>query len=311
MADAGGAARRLVVILNATSGYDDKEAIAERLYQLFQSYQADASIHLATTGGHVLDLARQAVIQQPYAIVAGGGDGTVSTIASLLVDTDIALGVLPLGTLNHFARDMRLPFDLMHAARSLVAGHSVQVDVGEVNERIFLNNSSLGLYPRLVWRRQRQQHKLGRGKWPAFAWAALTVARRYAFMTVRIRMGDAEIERRTPFVFIGNNRYAMEGLRIGGRDRLDDGHLMLFMPQDGGRLGLLKLGFRALFGRLHQTKDFDEMVSETLSVHTQQHRPHVAHDGEVTRMSAPLRYRIRRGALRVIVPAPGDPEARD
>jgi diacylglycerol kinase family enzyme len=103
----------------------------------------------------------------------------------------------------------------------------------------------------------------------------------------------------------------MEGLRIGGRDRLDDGHLMLFMPQDGGRLGLLKLGFRALFGRLHQTKDFDEMVSETLSVHTQQHRPHVAHDGEVTRMSAPLRYRIRRGALRVIVPAPGDPEARD
>jgi len=293
---------RLVVIINAASGLGDKTATVSRLQAIFRAHGAHADVHLARNGAEALALARAAVSEAPRAIVAGGGDGTVSAVASMLVGTDIPLGVLALGTLNHFAKDMRLPNDLAEAVRSIVAGHVMDVDVGEVNARIFLNNSSLGLYPRLVRRRERQRQKLGRGKWPAFAWAVFAVLRRYAFMSVRIHAGENEIERRVPFVFIGNNPYEMEGLHIGVRQRLDGGSLMLFIPQQSGRLGLVKLAFRALFGRLHSARDFDEIVAQAISIDTHQKRPHVATDGEVVRIEAPLRYRVRPGALRVIVP---------
>lgn len=292
----------LIVILNASSGAGDKEEIARRLVELFRSHHAEATVMLARGGAEVIDMARRAVSDQPQAIVAGGGDGTINAVASTLVDTNIALGVLPLGTLNHFARDMRIPFDLGEATRNIVAGHVVAVDVGEVNERIFLNNSSLGLYPSLVRRRERQQQKLGRGKWPAFAWAALTVLRRYAFMRVHLSADGNNIVRLTPFVFVGNNQYEMEGFHIGGRECLNKGELSLFMPHHSGRLGLLSLALRALCRRLRGAKDFDELVGKAMIVEAHHKRLHVAIDGEVTRMDAPLRYRIRPGALRVIVP---------
>jgi diacylglycerol kinase family enzyme len=292
----------LIVIVNASSGYGDKEEIARRLVDLFRSQQAEATVMLARSGAEVVEMARRAVNDQPQAIVAGGGDGTINAVASILVDTGIALGVLALGTLNHFARDMRIPYDLGEATRNIVAGHVVTVDVGEVNERIFLNNSSLGLYPTLVRRRERQRQKLGRGKWPAFAWAALTVLRRYAFMRVHLNADGSEFTRRTPFVFVGNNQYEMEGFHIGGRQSLNKGELCLFMPHHGDRLGLLSLALRALFRRLRDAKDFDELVARTMVVETHHKRMNVAVDGEVTRMNTPLRYRMRPAALRVIVP---------
>jgi diacylglycerol kinase family enzyme len=101
----------------------------------------------------------------------------------------------------------------------------------------------------------------------------------------------------------------MEGLHIGGRERLDGGHLMLFIPQHSGRLGLIKLAVRALFGRLHSARDFDQVVAQAISIDTHQRRPHVATDGEVVRIEAPLRYRVRPGALRVIVPRSVAPDA--
>ena len=293
----------LIVILNAASGAGNKEQIARRLVELFRAHDAEATVMLARGGAEIIEMARRAVLDQPQAIVAGGGDGTINAVASTLVGTNIALGVLPLGTLNHFARDLGIPADIGEATRIIVAGHVIAVDVGEVNERIFVNNSSLGLYPSLVRRREKQQQKLGRGKWPAFAWAALTVLRRYAFMRVHLSANGNQIMRRTPFVFVGNNQYEMEGFHIGGRECLDRGQLCLFMPHHGGRLGLLRLALRALFRRLRDTRDFDEVVAKTILIETHHQHLNVAIDGEVTRMDTPLRYRVRPGALRVIVPS--------
>ena len=112
--------------------------------------------------------------------MAGGGDGTVNTVASAVIDTDKTFGVLPLGTLNHFAKDLHIPLDLEAAARTIIAGHTTQVDVGEVNDEIFLNNSSLGLYPRLVQKRKKKQ-RLGSRKWAAFFWAAISCTATLSF----------------------------------------------------------------------------------------------------------------------------------
>jgi hypothetical protein len=157
-----------------------------------------------------------------------------------MVGSGVRFGVLPLGTLNHFAKDLGIPLELDEAVRNLATGLPRQVDVGEVNGRIFLNNSSLGLYPDIVRDREEQQRRLGRGKWPAALWATLAALRRYPFLSMRLTVNGETLARRTPFVFIGNNRYTMEGLAIGERDCLDDGLLSLYVAQHPTRLGLLR-----------------------------------------------------------------------
>jgi diacylglycerol kinase family enzyme len=152
--------------------------------------------------------------------------------------------VLPLGTLNHFARDLGIPFDLHAAARTIVAGHTTEVDIGDVNNRIFLNNSSLGLYPMIVREREKRQ-RLGFGKWPAFIWATIQALRRYPFLDVRLRINGELLDLTTPFVFVGNNEYAMKSFNIGGRDRLDSGVLSIYITQRTSRRKLIGLAFPA------------------------------------------------------------------
>ena len=295
-------ASNLAVIINASSGADDKADASKRVTEIFASRGIDARISLVRSGSEVVELARRAVRDRARTIVAGGGDGTINAVASEIVGTNSALGVLPLGTLNHFAKDLNIPLDVEAAAHNIVEGHEASVDVGEVNGRIFLNNSSLGLYPSIVRRREKQQERLGRGKWPAFLWAAVAVLRRYPFLDVRLSTDERAMVRRTPFVFIGNNEYEMENFNVGARSCLDAGKLSLYVAQRTGRLGLLRFALRALFGGLRNEKDFDAMCCTQIWIETRHRRLHVATDGEVTIMDTPLHYRVRPGALRVVVP---------
>ncbi len=294
---------RVEVIINSTAGADDKDAAESEVAAAFAACGVEAHISVARDGSEIVAFARRAVNERARIIVAGGGDGTINAVASELIGTDAALGILPLGTLNHFAKDLHIPLALTDAARNVCEGRISRVDVGEVEGRIFLNNSSLGLYPRIVRKREKMQQRLGRGKWPAFFWAALSVLRRYPFLNVRLNADEQEIRRRTPFVFIGNNEYQMESFQVGARSCLDAGQLSLYVTHRTGRLGLLRLGVRALFGRLRESKDFDAMCVKEVWIET--HRPKrlpVATDGEVTIMTTPLHYRVRPGALNVIVP---------
>src|SRR5215218_6712881 len=214
------------IIISAGAGPGDNTKAAEQLAEIFNEDQIDIS--LAQNGAEVTELATEAA-RGPYeVIVAGGGDGTVNSVAAAVVDSDKILGVLPLGTLNHFARDLKIPFDLQAAAQTIVAGHTTEVDVAEVNNRIFLNNSSLGLYPVIVREREKHQ-RLGYRKWPAFIWATIQAFRRFPFLDVRLHVKDELVARTTPFVFIGNNQYAMESFNIGLRDRLDRGVLSVYI----------------------------------------------------------------------------------
>lgn len=292
----------IAVIINASAGAGFTGEWAESLADKFRAGGLDAQVTLAQSGAEIVDAAQRAVRERKRTVVAGGGDGTINAVASVLLGTDIALGVLPLGTLNHFARDLEIPLALDDAIGNIIAGHSVKVDTGEVNGRIFLNNSNLGMYPDIVRDREKQQRRLGRGKWLAFGWATLTALRRYPFLNVRLSLNGKEHVRRTSFVFIGNNEYSMEGFSIGERERLDGGQLSLYVVQGTGRFGLFRLALRALFGKLRQAKDFDVLLAKRILIETRHKRLHVATDGEVTVMETPLHYRIRPGSLRVIVP---------
>jgi diacylglycerol kinase family enzyme len=291
----------LTCILNCASGSSSGPELREQLSRIFAEIGTPARILLAPSGAQVSELARRAVHENSQIIVAGGGDGTLNAVTTELLRTSIPLGVLPLGTWNHFAKDLRIPQDLEGAARNLLTGRAVPVDVGEVNGLIFLNNSSLGIYPRMVRRREEQQ-KQGRHKWLAFAQASLSVLRHYSLLRVRLHLDGMELWRKTPFVFIGNNQYEMEGLNIGGRKKLDAGELCIFIANRAGRLDLVRLGFLALFGHLNEASDLDVLTAKQFSIETRRPQASVSTDGEVHQMKTPLNYLIRPGALRVIVP---------
>jgi len=296
------------VIINTAAGVGSGDDERTRAVEAaFAACGVSAHVSVARGGDDVEEFVHRALSNGARAVVAGGGDGTVGSVAGALVGRETPLGVLPLGTLNHFAKDLNIPLGLEEAARNVCEGRAVPVDVGEVNGRIFVNNSSLGLYPRIVRRREMLQERDGSGKWSAFLRASLAVLRRYPFMNVRLDADGQEIARKTPFVFVGNNEYQVENLQLGARACLDAGHLSLYVAHRTGRLGLLRLALNALLGRLRQAHDFDALCAREIWVETRRpRRIPVATDGEVSVLSTPLHYRIRPGALKVIVPKEDD-----
>ena len=293
---------RAKILINAAARGSFDEMLRRRLSEIFTDAGATADIAIASTPDEVRKIAETAATDNWDLVVAGGGDGTVNLVASALIGTRKHLGVLPLGTLNHFAKDLRIPLDFEAAAQNLLSGSPLEIDVAEVNGRIFLNNSSLGLYPIIVREREKNE-RLGSGKWPAFAWAAIAALRRYPFVDVRVTVEGTQLARRTPFVFVGNNHYLMERFDIGTRERLDRGELSLYITNRTGRAGLFLLAIRALFGRLRDDKDFLAMRTAGVRIDTKSDRARVALDGEFDILQTPLEYRVRPRTLSVIVPS--------
>lgn len=212
-------------------------------------------------------------------------------------------GVIPSGTFNHFARDAGIPLDRDQAIAVIAAGFVRQLDVGEVNGRIFVNNASLGLYPRIVWERISEQ-KSGRPKWVAFMLGTFRTLRRYRTLTVRMSIDGRDYLRRTPFVFVGNGPYQVEGLQMGARASLDAGVLSLYVSPESGRFEMIALAVRALAGLITPDVNLESFTASEVSIEPARRHVSIALDGELFTMHAPLRHVIRPGALRTLVARP-------
>jgi diacylglycerol kinase family enzyme len=290
---------RVIVLTNPAAGA--KADSVRELRETLERAGVDIVEVRAMHGEELTAAARQAAGEGVDAVIAAGGDGTVSAVAAGLAETSTPLGVLPTGTLNHFARDMNLPPALSAAAKAIAAGAMTTVDVAEVNGRVFINNSSIGLYPRLVGKRDRQRQRLGRGKWIAMFLSAISVFRRFPSVRVRIGTGDQTLLRTTPFVFVGNNAYEISLTTLGQRKCLNSGQLCVYLTRRTGRFALFRLALRAILGRLEQARDFDALCLQEVWIESPRKYLRVALDGEVVRVAPPLHYRIRPAALRVIV----------
>ncbi len=297
----------MTVIVNSGAGARTNGASpAAEIRDLFRRAGREARVLEPNGTADLTTLARDAARTDGDVVVAAGGDGTISAVASQLVGTNKTLGVLPIGTLNHFAKDLRIPLDLEAAVRTATEGRVMAVDAAEVNGRIFINNSSLGLYPQIVSKREEQQERLGRGKWPAFAWATFHALRRFPFLHLRITLAGKQLARKTAFLFVGNNEYEIAGFNLGARSCIDRGNLGLYLTHRTGRFGLFRLGLHALFGRVDQAEDFEAFCVKEARIETRRRRLLVACDGEVMWMQTPLHYRSRQNALRVLVPKEED-----
>ncbi|HUS00030.1 MAG TPA: diacylglycerol kinase family protein [Pyrinomonadaceae bacterium] len=294
-------ARPIEVIINSGSGSVLGEETSISLRARFIAYGIPANIHLISEGTDMESVVREAV-RDGEVIVAGGGDGTVSAVATEVSRAGKTLGVLPLGTLNNFSKDLGVPQDLADAVATIAEGHVRLIDLAEVNGRTFINNSSIGLYPRIVHRREQEQRQLGKSKWSAAFSATLQMFRLSPFLKVRIEIDGKSFLRKVPFVFVGNNEYEMELYNIGRRTSLQDGKLSVYFLHRGGRMGVVLLVLRTIFGALRQWKDFEEVNTEEITIQTRKKMMLVALDGEVVTMQTPLVYKARPGALKVIVP---------
>ena len=261
----------------------------------------DAELTFTTDGTDVSKLVQEAIQRGSKLIIAGGGDGTVNAVASAVAGTDVLLGVLPLGTLNHFCKDLGIPMELKAAIGNLGSGRAIAVDVAEVNGRIFVNNSGLGLYPTIVRLREARQAR-GQTKWMAAAVAAIRALRHYQRLALRVNASGRELFRRTSIVFMGNNEYAIEGLNIGTRTQIDAGQLCLYITRESSSLRLIRLTLSALMGKLQKNTDYDKILTDEVWIHSRHSTLNVSIDGEVTRLASPLHYHIRPKALRVLVP---------
>lgn len=295
----------MVVVANLAAGTsrgddDRKKAIEEA----FAAWDATPEL-LCVPGDQIQQSCADAVAQGVEVVVAAGGDGTVSAVAGALVGMRAALAVLPMGTLNHFAKDAGIPLDLQEAARVALRGRVETVDVAEVNGRVFVNNANIGVYPETV--RARDRKAAGTGAWKRLATlrAAGTVLRHVPDHHLALSIDGRPAVRSTSFLFVGNNAYETALSGLGSRASLSGGQLSVYTSRRPGRRALLGLAARTLVGRLDQARDFEAHTARELVIDC--HRPHLraALDGELCTLDTPLRFTTRPKALRLLLPRRG------
>jgi len=293
---------RVTVLLNRGSGAvraDPK--VGDKVAEAFRAAGLDPEVELIA-GGDCAVRARAISERGDELLVVGGGDGSISAAASALVGTETMLGVLPLGTLNHFARDLGIPTELNEAAKLIAARKDRRVDVAEMNDRLFINNSAIGLYPLMVLDRDLQRRKLGRSKRLAMIVASVRMLARFGHQRLTLTVNDEQARIDTPLLFVGNNDYRLDIGAAGQRESLDGGCLSVYVMRKKTRRGFIAASVRALFNRERE----DDMVRlenvERLRVASKRSVLAVSLDGEVVGAETPLTYKIRKKALRVIAP---------
>ena len=301
--------RKVQVIINVRSGTPDKEATAERVSEYLASRGVRARVDLVRSPDDLPEAAASAAASDADIVVAGGGDGTIATIASAVLDTPKVLGVLPLGTFNYFAQRIGVPLDIDAALEVIATGTTEKtMSVGEVNGRVFLNNSSIGLYPAVLKQRETTYRRVGRSQAAAYLSVAFVLIQPPAFLNLQLTADGVPIVRRTPLLFVGVNPHQMETFGIPGYECLEDGRLAIYVTRPLNVAQLWRLALRGFFRGLHGAGELEILCSREVHVTLRRRRVRVAMDGEVARLRSPLRYRLRANALRVLTGAPLEAE---
>ena len=306
----------LFIVFNIGSGHGD--AAEARASIESACTEAGRELHLLVVDEpqRITELAHEAVrrAQQAGGIVvaAAGGDGSINAVAQATLGSSRHFSVLPQGTFNYFSRTHGIPAEIGPAMQVLLHETAQPVQVGLVNERMFLVNASLGLYPKLLEDREAWKKKLGRSRLVATGAGLMTLLRGYRNLRLRIGVHGATRDVRTPTLFVGNNALQMEQFGFPEAQAIDAGALAGITLRPVGRLALLGLVLRGALGRLGEADQVSNFSFQELTVLRSRgfgkRRVKVATDGEITRMSAPLVFRVSPEPLWLIRPATPAPE---
>lgn len=292
-----------VTLINSGGGGNQADAsdLRQRVGAALRAEGIGGTVEIID-GGELSERATQAVKAGTGLLIVGGGDGSVSAAAGAVAGTQTKLGILPMGTLNHFARDLGLPLDLAEAARLIAIGAERRVDVGTLGSRAFVNNVSVGLYPLMLVDREAQQQRLGRSKRLAMLVASLRTMRRFHAQRLFLTIDGGEARSDTPLLFVGNNDYRLAVPGAGRREALDQGRLCVMVMRSKSLPGFLAAILRSLVG-LGRPADMEQWQASSLGIASRFERLTVAIDGETAAIETPFEISIRPRALRVVAPA--------
>lgn len=303
-----GRAMRYTVLINRKSGIARGRGpsdLAREVARAFEESGAAADIALVDGArlGERLERLRSAA-PPPEAVIIGGGDGSVSTAARLLVGSPVALGVLPLGTFNLFARAINVPLELAEAVRALLAAEPTAVDTLDVNGRTVLQHASIGLQPQVILLREREPASTRLGKVIGGALAWLRVVRRPPILDLTLRVDGRTLERRTVGVLLSNDplRHGFGALPVS-RD-LKQGQLAVYVSKAATRGELVRLSAAVSLGLWRETGLVEEIVAREVEIATRRGRLLMSLDGELVRLATPLSCRSVPASLKVLVPPP-------
>ncbi|MDB6179859.1 diacylglycerol/lipid kinase family protein [Paracoccus fistulariae] len=293
---------RLCVIRNRGSGKEDDRIIGQ-ITDGLKPFVREFTLWQTDDGSSLPELARQAVDDGFDIIVAAGGDGTQSAVAGVLAGSDAIMGVLPGGTFNYFARDLGVGETMEEAIETLRSGVPRRADVAKIENLVFLNNVSLGIYPHILKTRESVYRRWGRSRLAAY-WSVLIALRRLRHpMRLTARVDGQSQTFSTALAFVARNAFQLESFGLEGADQVRAGHFAVLIARARKPVPLLRSAFRLAIGLSAQDSDFDLIVTDELSIETRKSQQLVAHDGEKTRLASPFHLKVWPDALTVLVPS--------
>ena len=298
----------LLFVVNAASGRNDPDTTRHAIEDALNAAGRTGEFRFARPDElpRVAHQAAAMAAARRTAVVAVGGDGTINSVAQAALVEGCAMGVLPQGTFNYFARTHGIPTDAAEAAQALLRSAPVPVQVGLINDRVFLVNASLGLYPELLQDREAYKVRFGRSRWVAFGATLVTLLGKHRQLRLRIELGASARDVTTPTLFVGNNRLQLERVGLREARALDEGCIAAVMLRPIGAPAMLWLLFRGAIGTLGEASTVESFKFHRMVVKPRLalggRKVKVAFDGEVSWMRAPLVFRVSPRPLYLLKP---------
>ncbi|MDH0657275.1 diacylglycerol kinase family protein [Acinetobacter johnsonii] len=300
----------LSLIYNKKSGFHaaNKDEVYEQLVAdlstagfEIQSFELSECINFDQMMQDILLRHRQA--ENVGVVVAAGGDGTLNAVASKLMGTDIPMGILPLGTFNYVARVLNIPLDLLDAAKTISEGQPRSVHVAQLNQHIYLNNASLGLYPLFIQKREQFNKHFGRFPLHAYTSALDVLIRDRKELKLEVEVDGQRYPVKTPLIFFGNNQLQLAEMKLRIAEAAEAGKVAGVVVAKSDKRTLFKTLWQLIKGNLDQASDVYSFAADEVIVHSKRNKLTVAVDGEIVTMTPPLKITVRKHALNIMVPA--------
>ncbi|MGQ9372996.1 diacylglycerol/lipid kinase family protein [Acinetobacter tandoii] len=299
----------LSIIYNARSGFhaSNKEQVYEQLLTYFTEQGFEIQ---AFELGEKKDFPAlmQSIIQRHQSsenigvIVAAGGDGTLNAVAKALLGSNIPLGILPLGTFNYVARVLNIPLEIMQAAEVIATGRIRSIHVAKINDQIYLNNASLGLYPLFIQRRELYNAKFGRFPLHAYTSGLDVLIRDRKELKLEVEVDGKIYPVKTPLIFFGNNQLQLAEMKLRIAKCAEQGQVAGVVVAKSDKLTLFRMLLQLIRGELEQAPDVYSFAADDVKVFSRREKLTVALDGEIVEMRPPLHITVQKNAVNIMVP---------
>ncbi len=235
-------------------------------------------------------------------VIAAGGDGTIRGVAQHAAMRKVRFAAVPVGTFNFFARTHKIPEDHLEALRLALTGKPKPVQLGQINDHIFLINASFGLYARSIQERESATSKFGRNRIVVIISTLLTLLSRHLLLRVDLVTEGKQHSFYTPMIFIGNNTLQLRDLALSVSDCMKFNMLAVILLKPVTKLEAIRIIIRGIFKTLENDRNVDSFCTGEMAIYTRKAWMKVALDGEMVHTPSPLKIKSLKGALNLVLP---------